>query len=111
MQGSDAVLRALAAEAHAIRHAKFGDLAPLQAQISTLLQGMQAAAIPHDDLLEIKRRIEENQTRLKAAIRGIKAARARMEELITVQQGLVIYDQAGLRDTMPSLPKTIEKKV
>lgn len=105
-----ATLRALEAEARAIKRAEFDALPALQQQVASSLHVLMAQRIPRDDLRTIRQRVDDNQSLLQASIRGMHAARMRMAELIQVQHGLSTYDNAGTRTTVPAPKKNIEKK-
>ncbi|WP_108814007.1 hypothetical protein [Loktanella sp. Alg231-35] len=106
----DALLETLDAEADAIRSARYQPLKVIQTSIESQMAQLRPDQHPQQALQKLKSRLQANQALLQAAVGGMAAARARVAELLQVQQGLSIYDQSGTLATVPTHNKGLEKK-
>ena len=97
-------------EKQALMAADFDPLAELLAQKETLLHQL-ACSKPTTDLLGgIQTKMDENQTLLAAAIKGVSAARDRLEALKTVQNTLSTYAPDGRVELALNRRRSLEKK-
>jgi hypothetical protein len=96
MDRADTALAGLLDEVQeTIRRGNFTGLAELTARMvvaETALRGLAP-----DELARIRRLAERNARTLVAARRGIRAARRRIDEVMSAARGLVTYDRSGHR--------------
>lgn len=106
----DTLLETLDAEADAIRSARYQALAVIQRSISAQMEQLGQMEHPASTLKPVKEKLLANGALLKAATGGMAAARARIDDLLQVQNGLSIYDPSGKLATVPTRRKNLEKK-
>lgn len=104
------VLALLETEADAILAGKYTVIDDLAARKADLFSALQRVPPPADDLRKISELLVRNQAMLAAAIRGISAARLRLEALRAVRDGLQVYDQSGRFAAMPVTRPDLVKK-
>ncbi len=97
-------------EKQALISANFDPLGDLLQQKEMLLAQLAAAKPAADALRPARRKMDENQALLAAAIKGVAAAGERLEALNSVQKGLRVYDPNGRVDLAPQHNKSLEKK-
>lgn len=97
-------------EKAAILDARFVALPALEAAKAHLLAELKEINPEQRHLLQIKAKLDENQSLLLSAIKGVSAARDRIAALHHVQQGLSVYDASGHLATVPAHHRGIEKK-
>ena len=78
-----------------LRRGDLSDLPLLAAQMQEAEDSARQAGAA--ELLEIRRLAERNARTMVSARRGIKAARRRVNEVISAARGLVTYDARGQR--------------
>lgn len=97
-------------EKKALISADFEQLGGFLQQKEDLL-GQLARAKPARHLLRpIRAKMDENQSLLAAAIKGVAAAGERLEALRNVQNGLRVYDPSGRVDFVQTHRHSLEKK-
>lgn len=89
------LLHVLAAEATAIINGHYTQLDDLLAQKLALFDKLPRTAANSHDLQKIADLLLQNQRLLAAAVKGISAARDRIETLGKVRSGLQVYDETG----------------
>ncbi|PJI86131.1 hypothetical protein BC777_2489 [Yoonia maricola] len=61
-------------------------------------------------LRPLRQKMDENQSLLAAAIKGVAAAGDRLEALSDVQKGLRVYDPSGRAELVQNHHRSVEKK-
>jgi flagellar biosynthesis/type III secretory pathway chaperone len=91
-----------------------GDLAALPRLIlakERLLELVQGASAPPAEVLDrLKAAAERNQALLDAALRGVQAARARLETVRNGGPALNTYDAAGRSSTVGGRGPSVERR-
>lgn len=82
-------------------------LAPEKAALFSRLELLHSDAA---SLLKITEKLDENQTLLVAAIKGVASARDRLDALSHVQKTLSVYDHSGRVEFVPNRRPALEKK-
>jgi len=82
-------------------------LAPEKAALFSRLELLHPDAT---SLLKITAKLDENQTLLAAAIKGVASARDRLDALSHVQKTLSVYDHSGRVEFVPNRRPALEKK-
>lgn len=77
---------------------------------SDLLSGLRRSRNSAETLKRIAAAIEHNQVLLAAAIKGIGAARDRLNALSKVKDTLSVYDKSGQMAQVPFAKPGLEKK-
>ncbi len=96
MERSDLTLLELMDEVQrSLRAGDFSELPQLTAAMEAA--EAQAGGASPEELRQIRRLAERNARMLMAARRGIKAARRRIDEVMSVARGRVAYDRQGQR--------------
>jgi len=102
--------RALDLERQALISADFETLGRLLQQKEHLLGQLAKSKPAHAVLRPIRQKMDENQTLLGAAIKGVAAACDRLQALQNVQNNLSIYDHSGRVELVQKHPHNLEKK-
>lgn len=89
------------------QYAVLGDIA---AEKQSLMDGLEAAALSRDSLVELRMTMDANQALTGAALKGAKAAEARLAALLQVENALTTYDRDGVVAVRRSEDSTVEKK-
>ncbi len=97
-------------ERAALRDARFEALPSLEAAKLDLISQLAEAKPTKAMLASLKTDLMENQTLISSAIAGVAAARARLDALQAVRQGLSVYDQFGSLANVRTRNPEIEKK-
>jgi flagellar biosynthesis/type III secretory pathway chaperone len=97
-------------ERTALLTARYEALVPLESAKTALLAQFAQATTSQEQLVGIKKKMDENQGLLEAAIAGTQAARDRIEALRNVRQGLSVYDKSGNLAMVPSQQSVVERK-
>ena len=86
-------------ERAALRAADFAGLAPLAVRKDRLLDRLGLASRPQDEVGvdRIRRAAQRNQRLLLASLRGVRAARQRLEDIKSARSVLNTYDHLGNR--------------
>lgn len=106
----DALHEILDAEKSAILCADYDALGALEVSKENLLKQVPLLERETRLLATIKGKILANQALLRAAIDGLAAAKARIDALQNVRDGLNVYDQSGKIATVPNRLSALEKK-
>ncbi len=106
----DALDALLDAEKAAILSANYDALGPIEESKERLLGQLSPSDNQAATLHRIKSGIEANQALLRAAIKGVAAARARVAALQHVRDEFSIYDQSGRIAKVANRSGTLEKK-
>jgi flagellar biosynthesis/type III secretory pathway chaperone len=106
----ETLLETLETEAEAIKFSRYQELGPIQKSITVQMEQLHPDQHPSEALQQVRTKLQANQALLQAAIGGLNAARARVAELLQVQQGLSVYDQSGNLATVPTGRKGLERK-
>ena len=77
---------------------------------SALLQDLSHIQLSNHVLKSISLQLSENQKLIAAALRGIRNAKSRLNELENVRSGLTVYDQHGRLNNTHSCRTEIERK-
>ncbi|EBA13825.1 hypothetical protein RCCS2_08049 [Roseobacter sp. CCS2] len=97
-------------EKQALMGANFEPLAQLLQQKEELLTQLAPMKPAKDVLRGVKQKMDENQTLLGAAIKGVAAAGERLEALNNVQKTLSVYDPSGRVELVSKHSNHLEKK-
>ncbi|MEM9787589.1 MAG: flagellar protein FlgN [Pseudomonadota bacterium] len=104
------ILAVLDDERAAIRQADYGALDRLAAEKETLFRALHTGKPADAELAAIKERIDQNQTLLSAAIKGVAEAQSRLSAMRTVREGLSVYDKSGQVSNVKTGRSELEKK-
>lgn len=102
-----ALERLLEAERAAIRSGDFAGLERLAAEAERMAGRLGAEAGPAA-LQRLRNRAEANRRLLAAAIRGVEAARARLE--VIMSGGLSTYDDRGRTQALSGPSRAVERR-
>ncbi|MFO8126932.1 flagellar protein FlgN [Yoonia sp.] len=97
-------------EKKALISADFEQLGGFLQQKEELLEQLARAKPAKHLLRPIRAKMDENQSLLAAAIKGVAAAGERLEALQNVQNGLRVYDPSGRVDLVQNRHHSLEKK-
>jgi flagellar biosynthesis/type III secretory pathway chaperone len=100
----------LAQEKLALLSAEFDALDRLAPDKAALISRLASIQPDKMALQNIAAKLDENQTLLAAAIKGVTAARERLEALHHVQKTLSVYDHSGRIEFVPNRRPALEKK-
>ncbi|WP_343116393.1 flagellar protein FlgN [Ostreiculturibacter nitratireducens] len=102
----------LDAERHAIRNAEFDGLGKLAARQAELLDRLVASVESPDAtaLLRLKARADANQRLLSAALKGVQAAKRRLEMIRAASRSINSYDGRGRAQTISCGNSTVERR-
>jgi len=99
-------------EAIMIRKADFSALTEATGRREHLLTRLAQAATPSQTALEALRlHGQRNQALMGAALKGVRAARRRIEMLRNVQTSLNTYDKLGKRRDIATSAASVERRV
>lgn len=104
------LLDILVAEQAALTGGHFAILDDLTPRKLLLFHQLQTANIRRSDLQKITGLLAQNERLLAAALKGIRAARDRIDMLGKVRNGLQVYDQTGQFTTPPMQRRDLCKK-
>ena len=104
------ILDLLDRERDALRTGLFQDLDALGDTKQRLFAKLTQGAPEVSDLKQIKVRLSENKKLFSAAIRGVSAARDRIDALQNVREGLNVYDQSGQMAKVSTGQPVLRKK-
>ena len=101
----------LGAERRTIRTGVFAGLATIVTQKTALLNRLERELNPKDfrQLAAAKKHFDANQRLLKAALRGIEAARSRVAAIKTASASLNTYDSHGRAQSILTMSSAIER--
>ncbi len=102
--------RALDLERQALISADFARLGGLLQQKQDLLEQLQKSPPGQAELRPIRQKMDQNQTLLSAAIKGVAAAGDRLQALYNVQNNLSVYDHSGRVELIQKHTHHLEKK-
>jgi flagellar biosynthesis/type III secretory pathway chaperone len=97
-------------ERKALLAARYEALVPLESAKADLLTQLAQTTSSKEELASIKKKMDENQSLLAAAIAGTQAARERFDALRNVRRGLSVYDKSGTLAMVPSQQNAVERK-
>ena len=104
------ILALLDHERAAIRNADYETLDQLAAEKETLFRALNSSNPDKADLATIKKRLDENQKLLAAAIKGVTDAQGRLSAMRQVREELSVYDQTGHVSKVQTRRSELEKK-
>lgn len=104
------ILELLEREGVALKTGSFDTLDSVAELKDNLFDDLTRGQPSSSDLWRIKSRLTENQTLFSAAIRGVSAARDRIEALQNVREGLSVYDQSGQMEKVSTQRPVLRKK-
>ncbi|WP_341367508.1 hypothetical protein [Yoonia sp. BS5-3] len=107
---SGKMIELLDRERSAIRTADFDALGAISDEKVALFDSLATSGASRQNLAQIKRKVDENQTLLSAAISGVAAAQDRLSAVRHVREGLSIYDKSGQMAKVPTTRPGLEKK-
>ena len=102
--------RVLALERAAILAGNYAELSVLATQKETHLGALSTLVPKRSDMRRIKASMDENQDLLAAALRGVAAAKDRIDALQSVRDGLRTYDQSGQVTNVHKGAQSLQKK-
>ena len=97
-------------EKQALIAADFDPLADLLQQKEQLLTYLTQSDTEKALLRPIRKKMDENQSLLAAAIKGVAAAGERLQALNNVQKSLSVYDPSGRVELVRKHRNNLEKK-
>lgn len=100
----------LDAERHAIRNGEFEGLSQLSEKKEKLLDRLEQSDLSAKDLGHLRSKAEANQRLLAAAIKGVRAARRRLEMIRQAAHGLNTYNSQGQARTIGSSVGSFERR-
>lgn len=102
----------LQAERHMIRQGEFGGLAELAAEKERQLARIAAARDRPDPtaLADLRRRAQANLALLGAAVKGVRAARKRIDMILRASRSLTSYDRLGHTQTITGDVSTVQRR-
>lgn len=100
----------LGEEQVAILAGRYEELPALQEKKEIALRELRRTGTATELLNSISTKIERNQSLLSAAIKGVSAARGRLETLTKSVGSLTTYDQAGAVHQLAHKDSGLEKK-
>ncbi len=89
---------------------RFDALGPLTTRKADMLTRIPDANIPGPRLAALADQVTRNQALLDAAIRGMSAARTRIQAVIGAGSGLSTYDRRGQKSELAESKGTLRKK-
>lgn len=104
------LLELLDTERAALHSCAFDVLDELAERKRYLIQTLGNNAPDPATIRNIRKRLQDNQALLAAAITGVKAASDRIAALQKVRSGLDVYDQTGQLNQVSAVPPGMEKK-
>jgi len=104
------ILKLLKHERNALKAGDFDTLDTLAETKNRLFEDLTRNSPAPSDLRQIKVRLSENQTLFSAAIKGVAAARDRIDALQNVREGLSVYNQSGQMAKVPTSRPAVRKK-
>lgn len=105
-----ALERLLDQERHLIMQGQFDSLGDLTRKKSDALSGLGSWGLTADRMKKISAKVSRNQSLLDAAIRGIRAARQRVETVIETAGSLSTYTNSGKKAELGNQSGGLEKK-
>lgn len=100
----------LTRERTALLGGTYDDLPDLAEKKGQLLDALARSSPDRSDLRRIKRKMDQNQDLIAAALRGVGAAKERISALEAVRNGLMTYDQSGQVALVTKPTQSFEKK-
>ncbi len=104
------LLSILAEERQALLCARYDALPAIAVAKDLCLQELSRMPFAKSALFDVKKKVDENQNLITAALRGVDAARKRIAALEDVRDVLTTYGPSGKVSVMPNAKNTIEKK-
>jgi len=104
------LLSVLDEEGNALRKGDLAALPKIAEEKSRLSVEIKKQAVTQQQLEILRAKASANASLLAAAIRGIKAARARLDALSEVRDVLSVYGPAGQIERVPTKRSDIERK-
>lgn len=105
-----ALLRVLDNEGAALRAGDLSLLSDIAEEKARLSVAIKKQHITQQQLEILRAKASANASLLAAAIRGIKAARARLNALTDVRDVLSVYGPAGQIERVPTKKSDVERK-
>ncbi|MEJ6396348.1 hypothetical protein [Yoonia sp. 208BN28-4] len=100
----------LTAERQAILLGDFEAVLALSVAKENLISQIETSKLPANDLARHLGRLQDNQTLLAAAMKGIASAQTRLKELTNVRDGLTVYHHNGRTDRIANCRPAFERK-
>jgi flagellar biosynthesis/type III secretory pathway chaperone len=100
--------RLLDVERHAIRSGSFGDLADIAATKEAAIDSL--SGVSAQSIVRLQRKAASNQVLLAAALKGVHAARKRLEMIQRASRSLNSYDALGRARTIGSAGPNVERR-
>ena len=93
-----------------LRQGEYVKLADLTARKERLIADLAGLRLSGEELRRLRDATDRNARMLKAALKGIAEAKARLAELTAVQTGLSTYDAQGGTAVVGQTPGVLERK-
>lgn len=97
-------------ERQALMSADFAPMGDLLQQKEKILEGLTRSSPSSQMLRPLRTKMDENQSLLAAAIKGVAAAGERLQALQNVQSSLSVYDASGRVELAQKHQRNLEKK-
>lgn len=107
---AQSLMQVLDAEKDALIKGNLHELADLAEKKQALETALQAEVFSENQVRQIATKAAENERLYLAAIRGVKTARTRLNDMADVRSGLSLYTKDGAKMRVPRGGKSLEKK-